>query len=562
MNNPSVPDVLSTIGFGIELSGGNPMRARTYTGAARTLKKIPDLAAARASGELADLKGIGKGILAIVDQVLAGQPVPKLEELKEQIPQGLFVARNLKGLGAKRLRRLWQELDITSIGELEYACNENRLVALDGFGKGTQDKLLDAIATLRAQSSALRLDHADRLAAQWTHELLERPEVERVAVTGDLRRRTETVTAVELLVLCEGLNAEILGGAARWDDGIAWADIATDDGTVSLALCPDAELWGVWQVLCTGSAEHVAKLVGRADDDDALSAEGLMVRGQVVPCWEEDEVYRELGLVPTTPERREADVPLVQIGVVMPTLVRREDVLGALHNHTTSSDGIHSLEAMRAAATELGLDYLGISEHSQTAGYAGGLSPSVLLAQAEEIANLDPAGGCAVLSGIESDILRDGDLDYDDDVLGALDVVIASVHTRHRLDREAATARMTRVARDPRVHIIGHPTGRLLLGRPATDFDVLAMLDAAAEGGCAMELNANPQRLDLNVRWLQECKARGVLVSIAADAHSTHALSHLDYGVAQARRAGLTADDILNTRPLPELRAWLTRARA
>ncbi len=562
MASPSVPDVLNTIGFGIELTGGNPMRARTYTGAARTLKKIPDLAAARASGELAELKGIGKGILAIVDQVLAGDPVPKLEELRAQIPDGLFAARKLKGLGAKRLRRLWLELDVTSIGELEYACNENRLVELDGFGAGTQAQVLDAIAALRAQSASLRLDHADALAARWIESLLQRPEVERVEVTGALRRRTETVPAVELLVVSEGINALILGGVARRKDGITWADIHTDDAAVSVALCPDAELWGAWQVLCTGSPAHVAMLQQRLpEDDDALDAEGLVVRGAPVPCWEEAEVYRELGLMPTAPERREAGGPVVQIGAARPPLVRRADLRGALHNHTTSSDGIHSLEAMRSAATALGLEYLGISEHSQSAGYAGGLAPSTLLAQVAEIAGLDPDGGCAVLSGIESDILRDGDLDYEDAILAELDVVVASVHTRHRLDRDAATARMVRAARDPRVHVIGHPTGRLLLGRPPTDFDVLAMLDAAAEGGCAMELNGNPQRLDLSVEHLQACRERGVLVSIAADAHSTQALTHLDYGVDQARRAGLTPEDVLNCKPLGDLRQWLSRPR-
>ncbi|MCO4772551.1 MAG: hypothetical protein KDA24_21140 [Deltaproteobacteria bacterium] len=560
MSTQSVPDVLKAIGFGIELSGGNPMRARAYTGAARTLKKIPDLRAARESGELASLKGIGKGILAIVDQVHAGEPVPKLEELKETVPEGLFAARHLSGLGAKRLRKLWQGLDITSIGELEYACNENRLIELDGFGKGTQDKVLAAIAALRAKGSTLRLDHADALAARWVAELTERPEIERVEVTGALRRRTETVSRVELLVLQEGLNAHILGGAARFEGGIAWADIATDDGAVSVALCPDADLWGVWQVLCTGSAEHVALLDQRAakdSDDDGLGADGLIVRGAPVPCWEEEEVYRELGLLPTTPELREAGVPLTQVGTALPTLLRREDIAGMLHNHTTSSDGVHGLAAMRAAATAMGLQYLGISEHSESAMYAGGLTADRLLAQVEEIAALVPEGGCAVLSGIETDILRDGDLDYDDDVLGALDVVVASVHMRHRQDFDTATARMVRAASDPRVHIIGHPTGRLLSGRPASDFDVLAMLDAAAESGCAMELNANPQRLDLSVRYLQECKARGIPVSIAADAHSTHALSHLDYGVDQARRAGLRPDHVLNCRPLPALRTWL-----
>lgn len=550
----SVTDVLKKIGFGIELTGGNPMRARTYLGAARTLKKIPDLRAAREAGELAKIRGIGKGILAIVDAVLAGEPVARLVELEEQIPPGLWEMRAVKGLGAKKLRRLWQELDISSVAELEYACNENRLVELSGFGSKTQDSVLANIALLRERSGRLRLDKADALAAEWADKLLALG-ADRVEVTGDLRRRTETVAAASLLVLGDGLNAEILGGTARWDDaGIQWADIAAEGGSVQAAICPEDALFGAYLVLTTGSTAHVEDLRARCD---GLDGEGLLVDGHAVDCFEEDEVYRELGLQVTPPERREGGVALTEVGAEPERLVTMADLRGALHNHTNASDGIHSLEQMRAAAEAMGLEYLGISEHSQTAAYAGGLPPELLLEQVEEIARLNEGGGCQLLSGIESDILRDGALDYDDDVLGALDVVVASVHNRYGQGPDDTTTKMVAAASNPLTHVIGHPTGRLLLGRPATEYDVAAMLDAAAERGAAVELNAHPQRLDLNEHWLAEAKKRGVLVSISADAHSTHALSHLQYGVDIARRAGLGPDDVLNCKPLAELREWL-----
>ena len=554
----SVPDVLDRIAFGTQLLGGSPMRARTYSGAARTLKKIPDLAAARANGELAELKGIGKGMLAIVDAVLAGQAVPKLLELEEQIPPGLFALRKLKGLGPKRIATLWQELGITSPGELEYACNENRLVELPGFGAATQDKVKAGLASLRESTSALRLDHADAAARALTERLLDQVGVERVEPTGALRRREEAVDAVELLALVDGVNAELLGGETIRHRGLPAARFDDDDRELLVILCADPELWGVWHVLITGGEEHVALLRERAD---RLDAEGLVVDGQPVPTWEEEDAYRALGLLPTTPERRLSGVPLIQVGTERPRLVRREDLRGALHNHTTASDGIHDLPTMRAAAAAAGLEYLGISEHSQTAVYAGGLSPEALASQAATISELDDAG-CVVLSGIESDILEDGSLDYSDALLDGLDVVIASVHRRHRLDRAAATARMVAAASNPRVHVIGHPTGRLVLGRDPVDFDVLAMLDAAVASGCAVELNAHPQRLDLEPRWLMAAKERGVPVSIAADAHSTQHLDHLDYGIDQARRAGLTPDDVLNCLPLADLRSWLSRPRA
>ncbi len=318
----NVGDVLKKIGFGIELTGGNPMRARTYLGAARTLKKIPDLRSARQARELEAIRGIGKGILAIVDRVLADEPVPQLVELQEQIPEGIWGLRALKGLGPKKLRRLWQELDITSVAELEYACNENRLIELSGFGKKTQDTVLINIAALREHAGRLRLDHADALAAEQIAVMLGHG-AERAEITGDLRRRTSTVGAVQLLVQGDGLNADILGGEAQWEDGIQWAVAQTEAGRVRVAICPAEELWGVYQVLCTGSAAHVAGLRDRAGDDAELDAEGLTLRGRTVPCFEEDEVYRELGLLVTAPERREAGVPLVGVGGARPRLIRR-----------------------------------------------------------------------------------------------------------------------------------------------------------------------------------------------------------------------------------------------
>jgi DNA polymerase (family 10) len=231
--------------------------------------------------------------------------------------------------------------------------------------------------------------------------------------------------------------------------------------------------------------------------------------------------------------------------------------MGALHNHTTASDGTASLVEMRAAAQERGLHYLGISEHSVSAAYAGGLDAEQLAAQGREIAALNAAPGPTLLTGVESDILADGALDYPASVLASLDIVVASVHQRHRQDHAAMTTRMVAAAANPWTDIVGHPTGRLLLGRPPTDFDVAAFLDAAALNGCAVELNASPHRLDLNAEHLAMAKERGLLVSIAADAHSQRDLDNLDYGITIARRAGLSVEDVLNARPLDELLLWL-----
>lgn len=535
---PDAADILARIGFGYALLAEDARRARAYANAARVVKKFGSgLAEAHSDGSLAATRGIGKSILTVIGLALRGEEVPQLTRLEQTIPAGVFEMRRLRGVGPSKVQLLWQELGVTTIGELEYACSENRLVELPGFGAKTQDKVLESIAELRRKGSRARMDRAQTIAAELCAALRADPGVRRAEIVGQVRRGTELTDVVEVAVL--GVPA------GDWPEQIGGLP-------VSVHACPDEADWGAHLVRTTGSPEHV----------EALAALGDLAGAT------EQAVYATLGLTPTEPERREADVPLTPRSAVAPRLVRREDLRGALHNHTTASDGIHSLEEMRAAATRLGLEYLGVSDHSQTAAYAGGLVPQALLEQVARIAELNASddGGAHLLSGVESDILRDGSLDYEPSVLAGLDLVVASAHNRHRLEPEAATARMVRAARNPWTDVIGHPTGRLLLGRRGVPIDIEALLDACAQAGCAVELNANPHRLDLDARACAMAKERGVPVSIAADAHSSSALSHLEYGVTIARRAGLGPQDVLNCRPLESLLTWLaarkTRALA
>jgi len=525
----SVPDVLARIGFGYALQGKEERRARAYSNAARVARKFGSgLPEAYADGSLAEVRGIGASVLKVVGAVLNDEVVPQLAELEGEIPEGVFEMRHLRGIGPSKIQALWQILGVTTIGELEYACGENRLVELPGFGASTQRKVLDAIAALSSQASQARMNRAQAVAEHLVAMFDRDPAVSRAQGVGQVRRGCELADIIEIATL----------GEAEFDLPPDFEGLP-----IAVRVCTDPAAWGAHLVRTTGSAAHV---------------EALEARGPLVGATEE-EVYRNLGLHPTRPERREPGVPLLELGKPVPELVRDEDLRGALHNHTTASDGIHSLAEMRAAATRLGLEYLGISDHSQSAGYAGGLEPLRLLGQIDEVAafNALADGGCWLFSGVESDILREGDLDYPAAVLAELDVVVASVHVRHRLDARAMTERMVRAARDPWADIIGHPTGRLLLGRAGSEFDVEAMLDACAESGCAVELNANPQRLDLDERACAMAKERGVLVSIAADAHSSGGLAHLAYGVTIARRAGLRSEDVLNCKPLADLEGWL-----
>jgi DNA polymerase (family 10) len=563
MSRRAVTDTLQRIALLRELLGEPERAVRPWGAAAWALRGVEgDFDAKHRAGELGGVRGVGPRVLEVVDAVMASEPVPLLEELEAQVPAGLLELAKLPGLGAKKIRRLWLELDITSVAELEYACHESRLVTLKGFGDKTQARLLEAIAEARATAGHRRVDQLWEAASHLEERIASNPEVERLAI-GD---------AVELCVLADSelfdeLSAELADAGASalsQEERLGLPVLEGELGGLSLRLwlCDDEDAWGAALAMTTGSAAHTDALRSRAARrGGALDGSGLVLSGARVACPTEDDLYAALGLSTTPVERREAHVPLVEAGRAGPRLLRRGDLVGALHNHTTASDGTASLEVMRAAAAERGLRYLGISEHSQSASYAGGLSPERLLAQREEIARLnEEAGGCVLLSGVESDILREGELDYDEEVLAALDVVIASVHRRHSLGRDDATRRLVRAVRSPRSHVLGHPTGRLLLGRAAVEVDMEAVLDACAETRTAVELNSHPARLDLCAEHLALAKARGVLVSIAADAHSPEGLDHLAYGVALARRAGLGPDDVLNVRPLEELRVWLARS--
>lgn len=586
MGRREVVEALNRIAFAADVLGEDAgdlaVRPDVYAGAAWNIRSAEgDFEELVSSGAIANVRGVGKSVLDVVQRVTRGEPVPLLVALEERVPAGLFEIRRVPGLGPKKIRTLWRELGVTTLGELEYACDENRLLELKGFGKKTQAKVKEAVAHVRRTEGHLRLDQMLALARPVVEALAGAPSVERALLVGECRRGRETVRELDVLVLRppapagheDALGATLPEGSeeVRLDDdrGVPVLSASLAGTPCRVSVCERAARFGALALLTTGSDEHVALVEEQAAARGMrLSWEAGLVdaNGAEVPCADDEDVYRALGLVPTAPERREPGVPLVLEGKAAPRLLRREDLAGALHNHTTASDGMNSLEEMRDAAAARGLSYLAITEHSQTASYAGGLEAERLSAQRETIAKLNEGAAgrqsCVLLTGVESDILRDGALDYPEDVLAPLDVVVASVHTRYGQKGDELTARMVTAASNPRVDVIGHPTGRLLLGRPPSEYDVRALLDACARSGAAVELNSNPARLDLDERWLAEAKARGVLVSLAADAHSVEALDHLEYGVTIARRAGLGPEDVLNTRPLEELRGWLSSRRA
>lgn len=553
----TVADVLSRLSFAHELLDDKSQRGKTYAAASRTVWQLTgEIAPMLASGALADMRGLGPKTIEVIRTVLDGGVPDELTELEAKIPSSLFELRRIKGLGPAKIRSLWKGLEITSLAELEQACAENRLVELAGFGKKTQDNVASAIAELRAHEGTLLRDGAEEAMEKLLTRLKDAG-IEARAV-GALVRGEETIDRLELLVLGEiGPAMEALAGV-----GVAGGKL---EGTKVIVHTARGDELGVAELWLTSSEGHVRALIAEAKAKGlSLSERTLDGPSGVIACASADDVYRAIDLHPTPPERRDDGTPLVHIGKARPQLVTRADLRGALHNHTVASDGTATLSEMREAAKKAGLQYLGISEHSQSADYARGLTVERLEAQQREIASANAAdpGGLTLLSGVESDILADGSLDYRDEELAALDVVVASGHRRFGLSREETTARMVKAASHPRTDVLGHPTGRLLLGRPPNDFDMEAFLDACAKNGAAVELNGSPHRLDLSAEHLAMAKARGVLVSIAADAHATDEFVHLDHGITIARRAGLTAEDVLNARTVSELRTWLAARRA
>ncbi|MBI2374331.1 MAG: hypothetical protein HYV07_10090 [Deltaproteobacteria bacterium] len=577
-----VVEALTRLSFVGELLGLPDFPSAAYAAAAWAARSFDgDFDGGFESGELLKALVFRGPPREVVEAVFAGVDVPRLTELEGQVPEGLFEIYELPGLGPKKVRALWRDLQVTTLGELEYAARENRLISLKGFGEKTQAKIIQAIADRRKFAGLFRLDQIIEAFAVLGKHL----PGHRIALAGDARRGVaesdrlvavveapEGLAPVQAKLLAAGLPGLLDSSREPNDSGAQDPSSASGPTQLRIAAVPaqlvptSLEDFGCAAIFATGAPAHVEILVQRAAGlGFALSREGLTRSGTKVECRNESEVYEALGLVESEPERREAAVPLVEKGRPRRRLVSRSDLRGAIHNHTVASDGIGTLEQMRDAAIARGLTYLAITDHSQTAAYAGGLTPEKLLEQRARIDALNSGAkgsSCWLLRGVESDILATGALDYSSTELSGLDVVVASVHDRAAQGREAMTERLVTAASNPFTDVVGHPTGRLLLGarRPA-DFDLDRFLDSCARNGTAVELNASPQRLDLEADALARAKERGVMVSIGADAHSPEALDHLELGIYVARRAGLSPEDVLNTRSLEALREWLTGRR-
>lgn len=555
MDKKAISDALDEAAVLMELAGENPFRVRAYSNASRIVRAYAgDLTEAVADGSIRSIKGIGPNIAAHIAELLESDDPLFLQELRSQFPEGVLDILRIPGLGPKKIRVLMEELNITSIGELEYACGENRLLDLPGFGEKTQKNILKGIASLTAYAGRYLADTVRAEADEIVNTLRAVKGAGRVEVAGSLRRRKEVVKDMDLVAsgkpdpLMDAVTAHPLVQevTARGDTKLT-AHLKSGLN-LDLRVVPDASFPYALQHF-SGSKEHNIALRARAHAMGMKSNEYGLFRGESnIPCKEESDIYGKLGLQYIPPELREdmGELEAAEKGE-LPRLVEPEDIKGALHVHTIASDGSATLEEMIHAARDLGLSYIGITEHSASARYARGLEPERVAQEADLIDKLnDKIEGFVVLKGIESDILPDGSLDYPDDILDSFDFVIGSVHSNFTMPEEEMTARICRALENPYMDILGHPTGRLLLTREPYAVDMERVLACAAKYNKDIELNAHPYRLDIDWRLLHRAKKMGIRIAICPDAHSTADLGYTFYGLGTARKGWLEKGDVLN----------------
>ena len=571
-------EALETIARLLELKGENPFKVRAYRTAATAIETFPgDLAEAARTESLGDITGIGDAIAAKLSEYLETGRLPYLDELREAFPPDILTLFELQGLGAKKIKTLYDQLGISSITGLERACRDGRVANLAGFGEKSSANILKAIEQRSKNIGFFLLGEAAPVAQRILEQLREHPDVLLAAAAGSYRRRKEIVHDLDFVVATREPVAVIdwFASMEGIDEVLARGDTKCSVRLHSGLQCDLRAVSGAEYPFAlsyfTGSKEHNVRLRQRALDRGwtlneyrLAPAEGRAMPAPPPAVHDEAELYRALGLDPIEPELREdrGEIDLAERHA-LPDLIELENLRGTFHNHTHASDGRNSLEEMAAAAHELGLEYLGIADHSKASFQANGLDAKRLLAQVARIGelNADPATGIHLFTGTECDILKDGSLDFPDEILAQLDYVVASVHASFTLPEAEMTRRIIRAMENPHVTMLGHLTGRLLLSRDPYAVDIPAIIEAAAATGTIIELNANPRRLDMDWRWWPLAREKGVRCAINPDAHRVEGFNCLWFGVAAARKGGLTRTDVINCLPLREVRDQIQSKR-
>ncbi len=577
MENLEISRVLEDVAALLEIQGANPFRIRAYQNAARVVEShsTPLRRMVQEEADLTELSGIGKGIAADITQLLSEGKLDTLEELAETVPLSLIELTQLPGVGAKRARKLWDELEIETIDQLEEAAAAGDVAALAGFGAKSQEKILRGIEAHRRRIGRFKLSDADQYVEPLLAHLRALPAVQRLEVAGSYRRRRETVGDVDLLAIATEPQ-EVVEGFTSYSD-VKSVELAGDTKVtvvlrsglqVDLRILPP-ESYGAALQYFSGSKAHNVKLRKQAvaqglsisEYGVIRAGEGGGERGELVAGREEADVYEAVGLPWIAPELREdrGEIEAALAGE-LPQLISLEDIRGDLQMHSTWSDGKQSIEEMLEGCVARGYEYFAMTDHSKALAMTGGLDAAKLRKQWEEIAEVQERHPeIRILRGMEVDILADGELDLEDEMLAELDVVLVSVHSRFDLPPAEQTERILEAVRHPAVNILAHPTGRLINRRDEMSFDLEEVLRCAAEHEVVVELNAHPDRLDLRDSHLIRARELGLEVVISTDAHRVDDLALMRYGVEQARRAWLTPNDVINAYPLRRLLETLSR---
>ena len=573
MNSQHVAELLSNIAELLEIKGENPFKSRAYQAAAKAVGNLEEnIGDVISAGRLEEVKGIGKAIAATILEYAASGQSSYYEELRASIPPAIFELIRIPGLGPKKASILHEKLGIHSVGELEYACRENRLSELPGFGEKTQQKILQGIEYVKKYQGQFLLVDTWPVAEKIAEYLAAHEAIAKAQTAGGVRRRNEIVKEIDIVAQAIDRTKagqavlEMPGVSQVLEQGNEAVRVVLDTGMQLNVHLADQERFAWTLFMQTGSAAHRSVIDRLAQERGvSFSSHDTETNGhsQAMP-QREQEIYSRLGLVYIEPELREG-LGEVEAAAAnrLPALVTEDDIQGAFHMHTRYSDGSDSIEEMMAAAQERGWQYIGIADHSQTAVYAKGLKPDRILEQRREIEAINARNSSfRIFTGIECDILPDGSLDYPDEILAEFDFVVASVHSAFRQSEAEKTRRMIRAMENPYVTMLGHMTGRILLAREGYAVDAAAVIRAAAETGTILEINASPYRLDVDWRWHRQAQELGVMFAINPDAHAADELGYMRYGTAMARKGGLCAADVLNTRTLSEVITLLQAKRS
>nr|HDN00366.1 DNA polymerase/3'-5' exonuclease PolX [Deltaproteobacteria bacterium] len=570
VQNSDVSDIFNQVADLLEIEGANPFRIRAYRNASRAVSSLPRSVSdmLESNEDLTELPGIGKDLAGKIKEIVRTGSLAQFEELKGKTPLGLSQLMKVDGLGPKRIRALNRNLGVTSLKELEEAARKGKVRELDGFGEKTEQKILEELEAYEGIEKRIKLIEAEQKARSLVEYLKAGKGIKKITVAGSYRRRKETVGDLDILVTCKR-GAQVMERFVHYEDvkkvvsqGDTRATITLRSGLhVDLRVVPQVSYGAALHYFTGSKAHNIAVRKLGVKKDLKINEYGVFKGDDRIAGETEKGVYNQVDLSYIEPELREnrGEVEAAREGR-LPRLIALNDLRGDLHAHTKATDGHAGLKEMAESAKARGYDYLAITDHSKKVSIARGLDAGRLARQIEQIDQLNgELRDIVLLKGIEVDILKDGSLDLPDAILKELDVVVCSVHYHRRLSRKKMTERVLRAMDNPFFNIFAHPTGRLINEREPYQIDLEQIMKAARERGCFLEINANPDRLDLSDRYCKMAKDMGLKLAISTDAHSIADMDFIRYGVYQARRGWLEPDDILNTRGLKQLKKMLKR---